>query len=143
MRLLPKRRPRRPVLACRRRPRLEELELRNLLSAGPGTDFHETIDHALDLSVLDSGGPLAESGTIGNGPDGAADINYYQFTLLQPAHVQLGAQAPLPGGSAYVLSLYDTDPLDLIGNRLVAQDDGAAHGGVAAIDTELAAGVYY
>src|SRR5438270_4017652 len=86
-------------------PRLEELELRNLLSAAPvAADFHETLDHALDLAVLDPGGPLSESGTIGSGPDAAADVNYYQFTLTQPARVQLGAQnAGAAGNSAFVL----------------------------------------
>src|SRR5262249_4844686 len=78
------------------------------------------------------------------------DVNFYQFTLANPAHVHLTAQAPGltlagpgSGGSTYVLSLYDTDPLDPIGNRLLAQDDGATHAGQAAIDTTLAAGVYF
>jgi hypothetical protein len=96
------------------------------------------------LTVLQSGNPVLESGNIGNGPDGAADVNYYQFTITNSATVQLTAQNNGVGNnSTFVISLYDTDPYDPIGNRLIAQDDGAAHQGGADISINLAAGVYY
>ncbi len=115
-----------------------------MLSAPPAApNFHETLDQALNLSVLAPGTPLIENGLIGNGPGGAADVNFYQFTLAQSAQVQLEAQNTQRGSqSTFVLSLYDTDPLDPAGNRLIAQDDGATNSGQAEIDTTLAAGVY-
>src|SRR6266699_2424575 len=85
-------------LADRRRSqrsslRLEVLELRNLLSVGAGAgslpDVHNTLDRAQNLTLSGSGDHLTETGIIGNGPDGAAEVTYYHFQLARPAVVEL------------------------------------------------------
>src|SRR5579872_4564243 len=138
MRLLPEVRwhktPRSPRRLWRCGPQLEQLEPRHLLSAGPtrSLNFHETIDQDEDLSVLAPGTPLLETGTIGNGPAGAADVNFYHFNLAQAANVTLDASDPLSSDTlGYVLSLYDTDQQDPLGNHLIDQADGATNAGDA------------
>ena len=65
-------------------------------------------------------------------------MDFYQFTLDQPAHVDL-TTLDRQGGSPLVsvLTLYDSDPQDMLGHRLLAQDDGASAGGDPVLDTTL------
>jgi hypothetical protein len=110
---------------------------------------NQTLDLAYDLGNLTATGQGEAQGTIGNGFAGAADVNWYSFTLTGSASVTVttppSAGAPnLPS----VLSLYNsdpfdfTDPFDLLGHRLLAQDVSVA-GHVAEIDRQLAGGTYY
>ena len=136
--------PRRRWWLCR--PQLEQLEPRQLMSATPTppATYYETIDQADNLSILSPGTPLLETGNIGNGPAGAADVNFYQFTLTQSASVTLNAQDVLSSDTAgFVISLYNADQQDPMGNRLIAQNDGATNGGDANITINLSPGTYY
>ena len=88
----------------RRRPiyaaclRVESLEARSLLSAS-GTDGlagsqslaepNPTADQALVLGDLSIDPQAQVDGTIGNGPAGAADVDWYSFTLDGPAAVHV------------------------------------------------------
>jgi methionine-rich copper-binding protein CopC len=127
---------------------VERLETRHLLSASP-LKPGPTLDQAASLGDL-SQSHLAETlGTIGNGPAGAADVNWYSFSLEKPTWVTLTAKPQAQSTLNSVLSLYNTDPFDFsdpydpLGHRLLGQEDGANHGGVAALDRSLAAGTYY
>src|SRR5438270_3041497 len=94
---------------CRRGSRtrlhVEPLERRDLLAAGwPGLSQPpveavpaETLDRALDLGDLSAGGRGAAVGAIGNGPDGAADVAWFRFTLARPANVNLATFGPPRG----------------------------------------------
>src|SRR5262249_15125171 len=89
-------------------------------------------------------------------PAGAAGVDWYSFTLAQPASVTLNA-VPATAATAPVLSLYNSDqfdwadPFDPLGDRLVAQTqapDGVSAGGTsgdgtATLTRPLAAGTYY
>jgi len=133
--------------------RLEELELRSLLSvsaaAGPldsvtKPEIHNTLERAENLTLSGSGAHLTEVGTIGNGPDGAADVTFYHFQLVRPAVVELDlADQTDASHSTYVLSLYNSDLQDPMGNRLIAQQDGATNAGHAGATTALGAGDYF
>jgi hypothetical protein len=145
------------------RPRLEALETRCLLSAAPlspNARFHETIDAALNLSTVGLGSGVTAVGNIGAGPQGAADVTWYEFTLSDTAEVRL---AVLPGSSGRPLdaaiSLYNdapkvidpftflpTDPYTPDLHRLLAHDDGGVvtgPGRPATIDRLLARGTYW
>src|SRR5580692_10911734 len=85
-----------------RRPRLalEALESRRLLATGvlPPTahlitalGHAETLDVAQSVGTLDSLGEIQVEGSIGNGPAGAADVQWFQFSLSQASHVQLAS----------------------------------------------------
>ncbi len=148
----------------RTRPRLEGLESRCLLSApgtlSPDALFHETLDAALDLKSLGLGARLTASGTIGAGPEGAADVNWYKFSLSATAEVRLAVQ-PGGGGPRFdaAISLYNeappafdpytfapTDPYTPDGHRLLAQDDigvGKGPRASAGIDRLLGPGTYW
>src|SRR6516165_7576696 len=139
--------------------RIMLLEERTLLSGagGPGLlnpladpEPAQTLDQAHDLSALSLTAPTEVIGTIGRGSAGAADVSWYRFALTNPAAVHLAtfdqdAGTPLVS----VLSLYNNDPNDAgdpydpLGHRLLAQDDGAAHGGDAVLDRLLGPGSYY
>jgi hypothetical protein len=138
---------------------LEPLELRSLpsvtswpglLNPAPETEPNDTLALAGKLGDLSITGRAEAVGTIGQGLAGASDVDWYTFKLTQPAAVTL-ATLDRQGGSPLVsvLSLYNNDvfdfadPYDRIGHRLVAQDDGAAHGGDATIVRELSPGTYY
>jgi hypothetical protein len=131
---------------------LEELERRDLLSATwpgltqpvPEVENNDTLDQAQNLGLINPGSSVGVVGVVGNSPAGAADVDFYQFTLNQPAHVQI-ATLDRQAGSPFVsvLSLYNTDPQDPMGNRLIAQSDGAATGGDASLTQTLGAGTYY
>src|SRR4051794_36602918 len=135
------------------RLRVESLEARSLMAASildgaqAEVEPNDTVDRAQMLGDM-SATPLAvATGTIGNGPGGAADVDWYSFTLDGPAHVSLGL---LPGGSDHpldgVLSLYNSDPLDFLdqynplGFRLLARAGGS--GGDPLIGLDLGPGTY-
>src|SRR5581483_10450602 len=113
--LTKKRCPRRGRRPARTRPYLEGLESRCLLSApgtlSPDALFHETLDAALDLRALAVGARLTASGAIGAGPEGAADVTWYKFSLSNTAEVRLAIQ-PGAGGPHLdaALSLYNDAP---------------------------------
>jgi hypothetical protein len=163
-RLPARHRRRRCRLAARPRPRLEVLEDRCLLSSSGWASTltvpapTETLDQAQVLpGALDQQGPVLATGTLGNGPAGAADVQWFQFTLTQPSQVQLQTldqtlSSPLTG----LLSLYNSDapspqdpywyfgdPNNPLSYRLLAQSDAAATGGEATLTANLAAGTYY
>lgn len=140
---------------------VESLEYRDLpalawpTSLQPVADSapHEVLDQALRLPVPWSAGApataqTAVAGNIGAGPNGAADVVWYHFTLDRSAHVTLGT---FSGQQGTVLSLYNTDatdgsdPYDPLGHRLLVQADQAASGDqdAAPIERDLAAGDYY
>src|SRR5262249_23551675 len=69
----------------------------------------------------------------------AADVDFYSFSLQEPARVRIAAPASLAGGTqAPVLSLYDEDPWESTGHRLLAQAEGDAGG--SALERTLGAG---
>lgn len=111
---------------------------------------HETLDRAAELGLIAPGVSLQETDSIGDGPDGAADVVWYTFSLDGPARVdfQLTRQDPASSFDG-VLSLFNNDPgdygdpYDLDGHRLLAQVDGKADGGVASLDELLGQGTYY
>ena len=97
---------------------------------------NETIDLAQDLGTLTQ--PVRRLGSIGNGPDGAADVTWFHFHLDDASRVDL--QVSTPAGSppfASVLSLFNDDPqdfgdpYDLDGHRLLAQVEANPSDGVA------------
>jgi hypothetical protein len=118
---------------------LEALEDRCLLSAAFATLDQADALGALTgtVAVVVSVAPAAES----------AQVNWYSFTLAQPATVTLSAR-PGFGQRGPVLSLYNSDTndtsdlFDPFGPRLVAQAQGGA-GSAATITRPLAAGTYY
>lgn len=145
---------------------VETLEPRSLPTAisWPGllhpvgeTEPNDTLDRAQDLGNLSVTSRAEVVGNIGQGAAGPADVDWYQFALTAPAEVHL-ATLDSQGGSALVstLSLYNSDPLpppsanssyndafDPLHHRLLAQDDGAQHGGDASLDRLLGPGTYY
>jgi hypothetical protein len=92
----------------RARLRLEHLEARCLLSAGPGLGpIHEaagtdTLDRFQGLGELT--GPVEVLGSITGTPADPADVDWYRFTLAGPARVTLSATARA-GQQGPVLSL--------------------------------------
>jgi hypothetical protein len=147
----------------RRQPRslarlhVEGLEARTLLTLswpGLATPLVEAPDNdalgtAQNLGGLD-GGRAEVVGQIGDGPYGAADVDWYQFELASPARVLLTTLGQPAGSSlASVLSVYNTnlfdfdDPYTPTFHRLLAQDDGGTHGGDARLELTLGAGIYY
>jgi methionine-rich copper-binding protein CopC len=148
---------------CRRRrnrgggpPRLscELLESRRLLSApafgSPLSPIapNETIDQALDLRGLEE--PAQVFGSIGNGPDAAADVAWYQFELNDASQVRLEVNTPA-GDSPFasVLSLFNNDPndfgdpYDADGHRLLTQVTADPTQGALAFSQNLAPGEYF
>ncbi len=155
--------------ARRRRPAarplaVEALEPRSLPSASwpyPGVPQvappgHDTLDQAFALGALSTptvGPSLVHwydqvSGTLGTA---AANTNWFSFTLTVAADVTLTTPRDLAGANPAVaaLTLYNSadvtgdDVYTPTGHRLLAQDDGAAHGGVATVEQHLAPGTYY
>src|SRR5262249_31927617 len=128
---------------------LESLEARCLpsVTGWPGllrpvldAENNDTLDRSQDLGDLSLVGPGEAAGSIATGDTGAADVDWYRFTLDRPARVTL-ARLDQAGGSPLVsvLGLYNSEP----NNRLLAQDDGAAGTGDAHLERPLAAGTYY
>src|SRR5579871_3746109 len=137
---------------------LETLEPRTLpannsLTAGLApileTEPNDTIDQAQSLGNLNTQGQVTVDGTIGRGTSGAADIDWYRFTLQNASAVSLLTRAAQPQRPfASILSLYgSTEPANgLAGQapyRLLAQDDGADHGGTAQLNRQVAPGTYF
>src|SRR5262249_30759713 len=109
----------------------------------------DTLDQAAVLGTLSAGDSLQAAGVIGDSPAGAADVDWYRFTLDQPLEVSLRATDAAGSGPAPVgLSLYTSDPFNstarpmLLGPRLLAQDQATADA-PATIDRPLSAGTYY
>src|SRR5207248_1986511 len=105
------------------RLRVERLESRSLMAApvaaGPGVTpadlAHETLDYAIDLGHVSSGTTVLEHGSLGNGPAGAADVEWYSFTLDHPALVTWELNRRQPNSSFQgVLSLFNNDLLDFM-----------------------------
>jgi len=145
-----------PLLTLRRRrrpsfrPRLEPLESRDLLSGAgvmpvPETEPNDTLAQAQPLGPLDNLTATPIVGVIGNSPAGAADVDWYQFTVTAATHVTLSAASDSANLNP-VLSLYDTDPGNtfdpdtVTGHRLMVQVVGT--GGSAVLQRDLAAGTY-
>jgi hypothetical protein len=135
---------------------VEALEGRNLLAAllGPLTpaeaEPNDVVTQALDLGPLGAA-PLEVTGSIGNGPAGAADVDWYSFTLTAPVHVTV-TTLDRPAGDPFVgaVSLYDTDPYNydppygsLSGYHLLAQAEGTGPQDPPVLERDLAAGTYY
>jgi hypothetical protein len=110
---------------------------------------NDTLDHAQDLGTLSVGAPAEVVSTLGQGPAGAAEVDWYTFSLSSPADVHLATRDQGVSNSlTSVLSLYNSDlldssdPYDPLQHRLLAQDDGSSHGGDAQIDRLLGPGTY-
>jgi hypothetical protein len=118
---------------------------------------NETLDRAEQspLGDLDAAGSVSAAGAIGTGPDGAADVQWFEFTLSGPSAVSLAATA-LPAASPFlpVVSLYNTDAPEPLGpygylgdpytpldHRLLAQ--GGSEGTAASVAVDLGAGTYF
>ncbi len=121
-------------------------------SPGPTADAlaHETLDQAIDLGHVSPGAQDQEQGSIGSGPEGAADVEWFSFTLDGPARVTWELTRQQPDSSFNgVLSLFNNDPYDFNdpydpdGHRLLDQVDGKADGGTATLDDLLGQGTYY
>ena len=66
---------------------------------------------AQDLGTLSQ--PVEASGSIGDGPEGAADVTWYHFTLEDATRVDLNVSTPAGKPPfASVLSLFNNDPED-------------------------------
>jgi hypothetical protein len=126
------------------------LETRCLLSANPlptvlEIENNNTLDHAQVLGNLT--GPVSILGAIGNSPAGAADVDWYTFTLTQATSLTLKA-SPQAGRPGPVLSLYNNDPFDFndlydpLGHRLLAQAPGGSKNATN-LNQALAAGTYF
>jgi hypothetical protein len=120
------------------------------LGVTPGLLANETLDQAINLGQMSAGAMLQEVGSIGGGPAGAADVEWYSFTLDGPARVTGEVMRQGPSSSFNgVLSLFNNDPgdwgdpYDPGGHRLLQQVDGKSDGGVASIDRLLGPGTYY
>ena len=135
-------------------PRVESLESRALMAAGSGLSqadlAHETLDYAVDLGHINIDTSVLEEGSLGNGPEGAADVEWYSFTLDRPSLVTMELQRQVQSSSFQgVLSLFNNDPSDYMdpydveGHRLLDQVDGKTQGGVATLDQLLGTGTYY
>jgi methionine-rich copper-binding protein CopC len=133
---------------------IELLEVRSLLSTSPLAaplpehEPNDTLDLAQDLGT--PGLTVAVAGSIGDGPAGAADVDWYHFHLDQAARVDL--EVGTPAGSARfpsILSLYDNDPQDLgdpydfSGHRRLAQIGANSSDGVAEETRDLGPGDYF
>ena len=76
---------------------------------------NETLDQAIDLGSVSPGTRYQENGSLGDGPDGAADVEWYSFTLDGPARVT-GELLRQDQASSFngVLSLFNNDPYDFM-----------------------------
>ncbi len=111
---------------------------------------NETLDAAYELGHLSIGSEFEDHGSIGNGPAGGADVEWYTYTLDQPALIVATLERQQNDSSFQgVLSLFNNDPndwgdpYDADGHRLLEQVDQPANGGVATLDRLLGPGTYY
>jgi hypothetical protein len=133
---------------------MESLEGRSLLTAllpavpltGPVPN--ETLDQAINVGGLSTGQVVALPGSIGNGPFGGADVEWYSFTLDHSMLIDAALNQASQGGAFQgILSLYNNDPWDFQdpynpdGYRLLEQNAGSSAGG-AVIDRLLGPGTY-
>jgi hypothetical protein len=139
--------------------RLETLEPRTLPttstifglpSAVLETEPNNTIDQAQSLGDLSILHQVRVGGTIGAETIEAGDVDWYRFTLDRPSAVTLATSGnPSAGSFVSVLSLYGETGAnpnglsDYTSYRLIMQADGAAEGGQAHLDRDLAAGTYF
>lgn len=135
--------PRAPLLC------VEALEPRTLLTSSPvlllpaEDAANDTLDSAADLGELAPAAEVRATGAVGDNPAAEADVDFFRFALAAPTRVRLAVQAD--GGDVplqSVLSLYAPAPSLLSLDRLLAQDDGATHGGDAVLELSLGAGTY-
>jgi hypothetical protein len=139
-----------PRLRVPARLAVEALEDRSLpsVTSWPGltnpvlsVEPNDTLDVAQGLGALSGNVQVGAVGTIGDGSAGAADVDWYSFSLAGTANVSLKTLARLGGSSLNsVLTLYTSDGFNF--NEL-AQDDGGTHGGDSEIDRLLGPGTYY
>ncbi|MHB1559673.1 MAG: DVUA0089 family protein, partial [Isosphaeraceae bacterium] len=138
---------------------LEPLEVRWLPSTtGVQLPPAETINLADNLGTL--GVPVQASGSIGGGPQGAADVAWYHFQLGQASQVDLTVRTPTGDAPfASVLSLFNSDPNDVwnpygspnaygdpydpTGHRLIDQVQANPGTGTAQLVQNLSPGDYY
>ncbi len=138
------------------RPGLEWLEWRGLMTSSPSASIwpaaipHETLDQAAELGQLAPGSSLQEAGSIGGGPQGAADVVWYRFTLQSAGIVHFAISRQDPNSSFNgVLSLFNNDtfdyfdPYNVDGYHLIDQIDAKSSGGVASFNETLGQGTYY
>ena len=119
-------------------------------SLTPAASPNETLDVAYELGHLGTGMEVEDYGSIGNGPAGGADVEWYTFTLDQPALIASKLERQ-PNDSSFegVLSLFNNDPYDFYdpydadGYRLLDQVDQPANGGDATLEQLLGPGTYY
>ena len=111
---------------------------------------NDTIDAAHDVGTAATGLPKEIVGTIGDGVDYSSDIDWYQFSLNDPAQVRLTAQPnELGSNSPIVLTLYTShfnnyDPTNSLGHWLLGQSEGGGIGeGAADVSRLLAPGTYF
>lgn len=111
---------------------------------------NDTIDQARSLGDLSIIRQVGITGTVGRPGVGAADVDWYRFTLDRPSTVTFATMPGRPGNSLVsVLSLYGFSTADgtrlpsPTGYRLIVQDDGANHDGNARLARTLAAGTYF
>ncbi len=146
----------------RRRPagphtclQVESLESRSLPSAASAlplalsgvADPGDTLNAAAILGDLSTSRPVVVSAAIGDSAAGAADVDWYAFTLDRPATVALSAAGA--GTQPPVLSLYVRDPFDpgdpatFDGVRQLDQAEGTGPASGTLLTRPLAAGSYY
>ncbi len=132
----------------------ELLEDRRLPNASPVASSllqiepNETIDQSHDLGALEQ--PASVFGSIGNGPDGPADVTWYEFELNDASRVNIRVSTPAGNPPfASVLSLFNSDPddfgdpYDYDGHRLLAQLTADPSDGALAFSQNLAPGDYF
>jgi hypothetical protein len=120
-----------------------------LLHPESSVEPNDTVLKAENLGNLSSTPRLEVIGTIGNGPAGARDVDWYSFTLTSPTTVSVRTlDHGVSNALTAVVSLYNTDPFDSgdpydpTGYRLLAQGVGTAQAD-ASVTQALAAGTYY
>jgi methionine-rich copper-binding protein CopC len=132
----------------------EPLEVRSLLNAATPADAlasfppNETIDQAWDLGTPSQ--PATTVGSVGTGPDGAADVTWYHFQLQDASQVAITVSTPSGDRQfASVLSLFNSDPqdwsdpYDVDGYRMLAQVQADPKDGLATYTQDLGPGDYY
>lgn len=133
------------------RLRLEQLESRCLLSGFAvlfAREPNDTLDAAQALGNLTAAGSVAVVGQVGNGTAGAADVDWFQFTLTQPGAVTLRSHST-EGDLVSVLGLYNSDPWAFsdpengTGHRLLAQAVGTTPNRDTLLEQALAPGTYW
>jgi hypothetical protein len=135
---------------------IEPLESRTLLSAAPGAVLTltganrpgNTLDAAAALGDLSAVPSVQVNSAIGDSAAGAADVDWYAFSLDRPSTVTLAASGDA-GTPAPLLTLYVRDPFDsgdpatIFGVRRLTQVDATDPAAGTLLSRPLAAGTYY